>query len=158
MRCRHRRFFFLRAGPLATPIDHVETVRTGPARRASHSLFHATISFSSEVCPYYLTIWTLEPAAGIEPAYHLISLVPTAPSRRIAGLSRLSASIVTHRPACTDGTSPSIPYGLPRLGTRRGYGHPLVAGFRPPRPRLSGGPIRGLKKHGLAGSCRPGRA
>lgn len=81
---------FLRAGPLATPIDHVETVRTGPARRASHNLFHATISFSPEVCPYYLTIWTLAPAAGLEPAYHLISLVPTAPSRRIAGLSRLS--------------------------------------------------------------------
>ena len=80
----------------------------------------------------------------------------------LSGLSRMPSYIVTQRPAYTDGTSPSTPRGLPRLGRRRGFGHPLVAGFRPPRPRLSGVPFRLFRNAKrkifmrLAGSSRPG--
>lgn len=53
--------------------------------------------------------------AGLEPATSAYVYAATLPSEllsHIAGLSRLPSYIDTHRPAFTDGTSPSIPRGL----------------------------------------------
>ena len=145
MRCGHRRLLFCGKGQSERKIPRI--FESGPCRRY-HTIIGITFSFPT----VYTTVnTTMEPVTGIEPApaewksavlpLHHTGVVPVSP-----GCPAIRAKRALRLVTCTRTVNRHYKssFCLAWLPTRAINSERLlallVAGFRPPRPRLSGVP------------------